>query len=123
MIAKIDGFVDVRVLIHLARQAMHQVIHVAERSCLQLGAVDGDRLVLQGLEMKLETAQLSCECMPEPQTVRGAASVNQDFRLFVAFDRFVPVCHQRSSPAAQQSGHWTSSPKAALYPEGVPTKG
>lgn len=29
-IAKIDGLVDVRVLIHLARQAVHQVIHVAE---------------------------------------------------------------------------------------------
>jgi hypothetical protein len=28
-IAKIDGLVDVRVLIHLARQAVHQVVHVA----------------------------------------------------------------------------------------------
>jgi hypothetical protein len=36
--------------------------------------------------MKLETAQPSCECMSEPQAVRDAASVNQEF-LFVAFDR------------------------------------
>jgi hypothetical protein len=113
-IAKIDGFVDVRVLSHLARQAVHQLI----RSRMIVLATRSRRLVIGSFSSAwMETAQPSCECMPEPQTVRGAASVNQDFRLFVAFDRFCPVCHQRSS------GHWTSSPKAALYPEGVPTKG
>jgi hypothetical protein len=73
--------------------------------------------------MKLETAQPSCACMSEPQGDSRRCVGNQDFRLVVAFDRFCPVCHQTTLPAAQQPGYWTSSPKAALYPEGVPTKG
>lgn len=54
--------------------------------------------------MKLETAQPSCECMPEPQTVRGAASVTKISASSLRSIAFVPfaikqVLLQRSSLA------------------------
>src|SRR5437868_8492176 len=103
-IAEVDRAVEIALEIHQTREAVDQVVDVAERSRLRSRAIDGDRIVVQSLDdeagndapvLRVHVRAVCIEdaCHPDGEPVLALVIVEQ--RLGAAFAFVVAAARAR----------------------------